>query len=184
MATVMQNISNWFGDDDTVDSLRGLFIAELKDIYWAENKLVDTLPDMADAATTSELREAFLSHLDETRGQVQRLQQVFGLINHPVESEVCEAMKGLTEEGHELIESTQEGSLTRDAALIIAAQKVEHYEIATYGSLRSLAELLGYREAATLLQATLNEEGAADHKLTDIAESFINERAKMEGQTA
>jgi ferritin-like metal-binding protein YciE len=176
----MASFANFFSNSENVESLRGLFLEELKDIYYAENKLVDTLPVMAEAATTDDLKTALLTHLNETRNQVTRLEQVFRVVGEEPEEVTCEAMDGLVEEGEELVEETAEGSLTRDAGIIIASQKIEHYEMAAYGSLRSLARLLGYEEAAQLLEQTLQEEKHADSQLTQIAESFINQRAMTE----
>ncbi len=176
----MSSFKDFFTNSDNVESLRGLFLEELKDIYYAENKLVDTLPTMAEAATTTDLKNAIMSHLNETRGQVARLEQVFRLVGIEPEEVTCEAMQGLLEEGEEIIDETEDGSLTRDAGIIISAQKVEHYEIAAYGSLRALARMLGYTEAAELLAQTLHEEKNADHLLTDIAEGFVNQRAMAE----
>lgn len=180
MATFTENVRSFFSGDQEDASLRHLFLHELKDLYWAENKLTEALPTMAEAATTDVLKQAFQTHLQETRGQIARLNRVFDLLGEKAEGVTCEAMKGLVEESEEVISETTAGTLTRDAGLIIAAQKVEHYEIASYGSLRTLARLLSHTEAANLLQENLNEEGNTDHKLTEIAESFINERARAE----
>jgi ferritin-like metal-binding protein YciE len=154
---------------DKMNALRETFLSELADVYDSEKQLVKALPKMAKAATHEELKEAFESHLDETQGHVQRLEQVFQIFGQPVKGKKCKAMQGLVEEGSELIED-DEG----DAAIICAAQKVEHYEIASYGSLYSWAKLLGEEEAADLLEETLNEEKAADEKLNRLAESVIN----------
>jgi len=180
MASFTDSVSNFFKGEDNDTSLRGLFIELLKDIYYAEKKLTDTLPVLANAATTSELKSAFQLHLQETQTQVQRLEQVFRSIGEEPDEVTCEAMDGLVEEGNEVISETTDGTLTRDAGLIVSGQKVEHYEIATYGSLRSLAQMLGFTEAAQLLEQTLKEEKAADEKLTTIAESFVNQRAAAE----
>ncbi|MDJ1469938.1 ferritin-like domain-containing protein [Cytophagaceae bacterium DM2B3-1] len=180
MASFGDSVKNFFSGSDNVESLRELFLEELRDIYYAENKLVNTLPAMAEAATTNDLKTAITRHLEETRGHVRRLEQVFSSINETPSEVTCEAMKGLLEEGNELIDETIEGTLTRDAGIIIASQKVEHYEIAAYGSLRTLARLLGYETAASLLAQTLQEEKNADTLLTDIAESFVNQRALAE----
>lgn len=158
-----------------------MFVEQLKDIYWAETHLTDTLETMASEATSVELRQAFEEHLDVTEMQVDRLEQVFSLIGEDVEAKTCEAMEGLIEEGGEIIDSTEEGTMVRDCGLIMAAQKVEHYEIASYGSLRTVAEILGYSEAAELLQTTLDEEKDADERLTRIATSFVNQQALEEG---
>ncbi len=179
MATLTDQIKGFFNEEEQT-SLRGLFIEELQDIYWAENHLVDALPKMAEASTSSQLRQGFETHLQETKNQVERLERVFRSIGEEPESKKCQAMSGLVKEAEELISDTADGSMVRDAALIAGAQKVEHYEIATYGTLRTFAQILGYTEAAQLLQQTLDEEGATDKKLTQIAESFVNAQAKQE----
>ncbi len=160
--------------------LKELFIEQLQDIYWAEKKLVKTLPVMANAATTQQLKQAFTDHLEETRNHVNRLEQVFESIDEPAKSKKCLAMAGITDEGDDIIEQSEEGTAQRDAALIFAGQKVEHYEMATYGGLAQLAETLGFTEAKNLLGQTLNEEKAADEKLTQIAKSGINYGASRE----
>lgn len=160
--------------------LRDLFEEILKDTYNAEKQLVKALPKMAKAATSEELAAAFEDHLEVTENQVTRLEQVFESCGLKVSSKKCEAMAGLVKEGEEAVEETEDGSLLRDVALIIAAQKVEHYEIAAYGSLRTLAMIMGEDDAASLLQETLDEEGETDHLLTEIAES-INPEAYREG---
>jgi ferritin-like metal-binding protein YciE len=160
--------------------LEEFFHDEIKDIYWAEKKLVQTLPKLAKAATSEELREAFTSHLEETKGHVTRLEQVFELMGHKPQAKKCDAMEGITEEGASVIEDTDEGTSTRDVALILAGQKAEHYEIATYGGLAQIARTLGMSEAADLLETTLGEEKNADTKLTDLAESSVNDDAKEE----
>lgn len=180
MGSVTDSISNFFKGEATDKSLRDLFLHELKDIYYAEKKLVDNLPTMADKSTTPELRSAFVGHLEETQNQVSRLEEVFRLVGEQAEEVTCEAMDGLVDEGEEVIGDTADGTLTRDAGLIVSAQKIEHYEISAYGSLRTIAQMLGYSEAAQLLEKTLDEEKAADAKLTKIAESFVNQRAAAE----
>lgn len=152
-----------------MSDLRETFIEELKDIYDAEKQLTKALPKIAKAAKHDELRGALESHLEETEGHVERLEKVFELFDETVKGKKCKAMEGLLAEGKELIDE-KEG----DAALICAAQKVEHYEIASYGSLISWARLLGEEEAADLLEETLGEEEQADEKMTDLAESIIN----------
>jgi len=152
-----------------MNELRETFVEELKDVYDAEKQLLKALPKMAKAAEHEELKEAFEMHLHETEEHVRRLEQVFKLMNQPAKGKKCKAMQGLVEEGEELIDE-EEG----DAALICAAQKVEHYEIASYGSLESWAKLMGEQEVADLLGETLSEEKAADEKLTGIAEQTIN----------
>ncbi len=160
--------------------LREFFIEELKDIYWAEQHLVETLPKMRAAATSAMLQEAFEKHLRETRGQVARLTQAFSLMGVPAEAKVCNGMAGITAEGDRGIEETEAGTATRDAGLVLAAQKVEHYEIATYGGLVQLAKTLGLRQVAGLLDANLAEEKGADKLLTLVAESGINYEAAVE----
>ncbi len=161
---------------DVAQGLRALFVNELKDIYWAENALIKAIPEMAKNATSKELVIALTGHLEETKAQVTRLEEVFSLVKEKVEAKKCEAMAGLVKEAEEIMKSTEKG-MVRDAGIILAAQKVEHYEIATYGTLLSFAKTLGEDHAADLLQKTLSEEMGADVKLTEIAESFVNEEA-------
>ena len=149
--------------------LRETFIEELKDIYDAEKQLTKALPKMAKAAQDEQLREAFESHLQETEEHVRRLEQVFEIFGTPAKPKKCKGMQGLIEEGEEVIEEEQ-----GDAGLICAAQKVEHYEIAAYGSLKAWAKLLEENEAVDLLEETLDEESQADEKLTEIAETAVN----------
>ncbi|MFD1144311.1 ferritin-like domain-containing protein [Larkinella insperata] len=183
MASFTDQLANFFGMKDTDTSLRELFISELKGIYYAEKQIADALPTMAEAATTDVVRDAFHQHLSETRNQIQRLEQIFQHIGVEADEKTCNAVDGLVDDGDVVIAATDSGSLTRDAGLIIAGQKVEHHEIAAYGSLHSLARLLGYHEAAQLIEQSLDEEKTTDKKLTEIAESFINERAKMESDS-
>ena len=159
-----------------LQSLEDVLMAELSDLMSAEKQLVKALPKVAEAASSKELREAIEHHLDETRGHVQRLEQVFESLGADAESEHCEAMEGLIGEGEEIVEADGDDA-AKDAALIGAAQRVEHYEIAAYGTARTLAEQLGKDDAAALLQETLDEESAADQTLTKIAVSRVNERA-------
>jgi len=161
-------------------SLHKFFVSSLKDIYFAENAIVDALTKMEEAATTEELKEAFEDHQLQTRKHISRLEKVFKLIEEKPEKKECEAIKGIIKEGEEIIKSTEEGSMTRDAALIIAAQKVEHYEIATYGGLAQLAITMGHDKVADLLEKTLQEEEDTDDNLTEIAETFINFDAEQE----
>jgi len=161
-------------------ALNELFIDELKDIYWAEQNLVKALPKMAKAATSDELRSAIEEHLEETENHVSRLENVFDSIDEKAEAKKCEAMAGLIKEGDEIVAETEEGTFTRDAGIISAAQKIEHYEIASYGTLRTLANVLGYSEAVDLLEATLKEEKKADSLLTQIAESGVNSSGRNE----
>ena len=159
-----------------IDNLQKLFVDELKDVYDAEHQILDALPKMTEAASSQELKRAFTQHRAETQGQVRRLEQVFRGFGKEPERKTCEGMKGLLEEGKEFIDADGDKDAI-DAALISAAQKVEHYEIATYGTLRTFALTLGRREEAQLLQETLDEEAAADEKLTDIAVSGVNPEA-------
>src|ERR1700744_1057574 len=166
---------------DVNDSaLNELFLDELKDIYWAEKHLTKALPKMAKAATSEELRTAIQNHLSETENHVTRLEQAFESIDEKAVAKKCEAMAGLIKEGDEIVADTKKGSITRDAGIISAGQKIEHYEIASYGTLKTLASVLAYDEAAELLDATLQEEKNADSMLTQIAESSINQSAKSE----
>jgi ferritin-like metal-binding protein YciE len=160
--------------------LKTLFTDELKDILWAEKHLLKALPKMAKGATSDELRSSIENHIVETQNQITRLEQVFEMLGQKATGKKCDAMEGLVEEGKSMMEDTDEGSLTRDAAIISASQKIEHYEIASYGTLRTLANTLGLTEAASLLEDTLEEEKNTDVKLTQIAESFVNESAKAE----
>ena len=165
------------------EELKDLFEDLLKDILGAEKMILKALPKMIDGATSEELKSAFEEHLEVTEAQVERLEQVFESCGLKVASKKCKAMEGLVEEGNEAMEETEEGSLLRDVALIIAAQKIEHYEMAAYGSVRTLATIMGEEEAASLLQETLDEEGDADQVLTEIAEG-INPAAYEEGEEA
>jgi ferritin-like metal-binding protein YciE len=168
-------------DNGTANSkLMDFFVNELKDLLWAERELVETLPDMADAATSAELRSAFEQHLAETEIHVSRLEQIFGVLGLEPESRKCEAMSGILDEGDEIISATDEGTAQRDVGLIFAGQKAEHYEIASYGGMIALAKTLGYYEVAELLVLTLDEEKTADAKLTEIAESQANYDASTE----
>ena len=162
--------------------LEKFFLDQLRDIYYAEQQLLKALNDMKSACTTEELEEAFEEHHKQTERQVKRLDKVFQLFNQKPEGKKCEAMDGLIKEAKTIINETKEGTMTRDAALIIAAQKVEHYEIATYGGLVALALTLGKNRAAGLLDKTLQEEEETDHRLTDIAESYINFQAEEEDE--
>jgi uncharacterized protein (TIGR02284 family) len=161
-------------------SLQEFFVNELKDLLWAEQKLVDTLPKMAEAATSTQLRDAFKNHLAQTEEHVRRLEDIFGTLGLEPDTTKCDAMDGIVDEGEEIISDTDEGTATRDVGLIFAGQKVEHYEIASYGGMVSLAKTLGYTEAAGLLSLTLDEEKAADELLTGIAESNVNYEAAGE----
>jgi ferritin-like metal-binding protein YciE len=170
------------GAGRTESALNELFIDELKDIYWAEKHLTSALPKMAKAATSDELRTAIENHLAETENHVTRLEQAFESIGEKAVAKKCEAMAGLIKEGDEIVTETKKGSMTRDAGIISAGQKIEHYEIATYGTLKTLAGILGYDEAAELLDATLQEEKNADSTLTQVAEKSINQSANAESK--
>jgi ferritin-like metal-binding protein YciE len=160
--------------------LREFFIEQLQDIYWAEQKLVKTLPKLSEASRSPELRQAFDSHLNETRNHVSRIEKAFSLMKEKAEATECPALKGIAEEGEDIIDETDAGTAQRDVGLIFAGQKAEHYEIATYGALVQLAKDMGETEVATLLQDTLKEEKAADQKLTQLAVSGINREAAQE----
>jgi len=168
------------GSEQESSQLEKLFIDSLKDIYWAEKQLTKTLPKMKKAATTDELKSTIEEHLAQTEGHVKRLEQVFDMCGKKVQAKKCDAMEGLIKEGDSIVEETQEGSMTRDAGIIMAAQKVEHYEIATYGSLVQIAKTLGMNDAAEVLHLTLDEEKQADEKLTEVAEWHVNQAAEKE----
>jgi len=159
----------------TVDTMEKLLINELKDIYSAEKQITRALPKMAKQASNTELKTAFETHLKETEGQIKRLDRVFEILGKTSGGKTCKGMQGLIEEGTEVMQET-EGEVS-DAALIAAAQKVEHYEIASYGSVRTWAQIMGQKEIADLLQQTLEEEGETDHKLTQLS-SKINKQAQ------
>jgi ferritin-like metal-binding protein YciE len=154
--------------------LQEFFYDELKDIYWAEKHLVKTLPKMQKAATSEELKNAFADHLEKTKTHVTRLEDVFEKLGQKAQAKKCEAMEGITKEGESIIEDTDAGTATRDVGLILAGQKVEHYEIATYGGLAQLARTLAKDDIADILETTLGEEKDADSGLTKIAENNIN----------
>lgn len=156
------------------------FVEELKDIYWAEKHLSKALPKMQRAATSHELADAFERHTEETKTHISTLEQVFELLGEKAQGKKCDAMEGLLEEANAIIAHTEIGTLTRDAGLILAAQKVEHYEIATYGTLRTLAGTMGHSDVMELLQRTLDNEKATDVALTEVAENFVNELAAAE----
>lgn len=163
------------------NSLNDLFVNQIEDLYDAENRLTKALPKMAEAADSNQLKEAIEQHLAETRGHVSRLETIFREINVEPTRETCQAMKGLIAEGEGVIGSKGDPHV-KDAALIAAAQRVEHYEISSYGSARTFAQRLGLTQAANLLQQTLNEEVAADKKLNTIAEGAVNPKAAASGQ--
>ncbi|MBC6111404.1 ferritin-like domain-containing protein [Pedobacter fastidiosus] len=161
-------------------ALNELFKDSIADLYWAENHLVKALPKMISAATAPELKNAIESHLDETKTHVTRLEQVFEHLGVKPIAKKCDAMDGLTKEAEGIVEETEPGTATRDVGIILASQKVEHYEIASYGGLYQLATTLGLTEIADILEQTLAEEKLADRKLTDIAENEINYKAAEE----
>jgi len=163
-----------------IKSMEDLFVHELRDLYHAEKQLTKALPKMAKAASSEELRTAFEEHLEETQNQVSRLEQIFSDLDIPTRGVKCAAMEGLIEEGQEAIKDVEDDDV-RDAALIAAAQRVEHYEIAGYGCAKTFAELLGHQDVVQLLQETLDEEHAADQKLNEIAMSSVNEEAVAAG---
>ena len=171
-------------DDGEKDSmLLEFFHGEIKDIYWAEKHLLKAIPKMSKAATSPELKEAFNNHLEETRGHVERLDQVFELLGAKPQAKKCEAMEGITKEGDSIVEETEAGTATRDVGLILAGQKVEHYEISTYGGLVQLAKNLGHDDIAEILKSTLDEEKTADETLTSIAEENVNYDASQEKES-
>lgn len=164
-----------------ISSMEDLFVDQLRDLYNAEDQIIQALPQMAQAATSSDLKNAFQQHLDQTRGHKQRLERIFSDLGMNASGQKCEAMEGLLKEGQEALQISAD-STVKDAALIAAAQRVEHYEMAGYGTVRTFADQLGHSEAKSLLQQTLNEEGEADKKLTSLAEgglfkTGINEKA-------
>jgi len=158
------------------NSFKDLFVNQIEDLYDAENRLTSALPKMADAANSSQLKQAFRQHLTETQGHVSRLESIFREINVEPKRETCQAMKGLIAEGEEMISAKGDPDI-KDAALIAAAQRVEHYEMSGYGTARAFARRLGLTQAANLLQQTLDEEKAADQKLNQLAEAGINQQA-------
>ncbi|WP_209137364.1 MULTISPECIES: YciE/YciF ferroxidase family protein [Niastella] len=168
------------GKKDKSSLLKDFFVEQLQDIYWAEKALVKELPKMQGATTTEELAEAITEHVTETQEHISRLEEAFEMMGETARAKKCEAMEGLIKEAHSIINETQKGSATRDAAIIMAAQKVEHYEIATYGSLVQLAKTIGLNDVAELLGQTLAEEKNCDQVLTQIAEGNINEEGARE----
>jgi ferritin-like metal-binding protein YciE len=164
-----------------LDTLEQLYISELRDLYSAENQLLKALLKMAKAASSNELKEAFVKHLAQTRGHVERLEQIFEQLDESPKGKTCHGMKGLIEEGSEILKEDGE-DYVHDAGIIVAAQKVEHYEIAGYGSVRTFANLLGKDEAAGLLQSTLDEESETNEILNRLAEGIVNPEALGETQ--
>ena len=161
---------------NNMNSLKDLFIHELRDLHSAETQLADALPKMAEKATDQKLKDCFKGHLEETKGHKERLEQIAKKLDIDIKGEKCEAMEGLVREGKEALEMKGDDEV-RDAALIGAAQRVEHYEMAGYGTARNYAKRLGFTEAADLLEKTLEEEKGADAKLNDVAISRVNEKA-------
>jgi ferritin-like metal-binding protein YciE len=161
-----------------LNSLQDLFLDEIKDLLNAEKQIIGALPKMAKKATNPQLKSAFEEHLEQTKNHVTRLEQVFASIGEPVAGKTCKAMKGIMEEGKDILEEEGEPSVL-DAALIAAAQRVEHYEMAGYGCVRTYARILGYTEAEKLLQETLDEEAETDEKLSALAEKTINVQANQ-----
>lgn len=166
-----------------LDTLKTLYLDELRDLYNAEQQLVKALPKMAKAASSEELQDAFEKHLEQTKIHVERLEEVFEDIGEKPKGKTCKAMKGLIEEGSEILKENGEESVI-DAGIIVAAQKVEHYEIAAYGSVRTFAQLLGKDKSADLLQTTLDEESEANELLNKLAEDIVNPEALMEPELA
>lgn len=166
-----------------LDTLQKLYTDELRDLYNAETQLLKALPKMAKGAASGELKDAFEKHLEQTRTHVERLEQVFEELGEKPKGKTCRAMKGLIEEGSEILEKDGDESVL-DAGIIVAAQKVEHYEIAGYGSVRTFAHLLGQNQAAELLQTTLDEESETNQILNKLAESVVNPEALMETELA
>ena len=163
--------------------LRQLLEDQLKDIYWAEKAITRAMPDMVEKAESPELVDALTEHMEQTMNQITRLENVFEILELKAQAEKCEAMEGLIEEAEDITDGLEAGPVL-DAGIIAAAQKIEHYEIATYGTLRSFANILGEYEAASLLEETLEEEKETDMRLTDLAESIINIEAANEGESS
>ena len=161
-------------------ALKELFIDEIKDIYWAEKHLAQALPKLIKGATSEDLKQTITNHLEETKNHVTRLESVFESIGEKATAKKCLAMEGLLNEATELLSDTEKGTEVRDVAIISAAQKVEHYEIASYGTLKTLAGTLGFTEAQDLFEQTLAEEKNADSLLTQVAENYVNETAAAE----
>jgi ferritin-like metal-binding protein YciE len=159
-----------------IDSLEKLFVHELKDLHSAENQILKALPKMAEKASNPDLRKAFELHQRQTEEQVKRLEQIFDTMDHKPGGHKCKGMEGLIEEGEDVMEDAEDDAV-RDAGMIAAAQRVEHYEIAAYGTARTYAKMLGRDDAVQLLQQTLDEEGETDKKLTQLAESRVNPEA-------
>jgi ferritin-like metal-binding protein YciE len=183
-AYIQAKLRNRKGKDSMkLDTLKTLYIDELRDLYNAEGQLLKALPKMAKGASSEELKDAFEKHLEQTKSHLERLEEVFEDIGEKPKGKTCRAMKGLIEEGSEILEEDGEESVI-DAGIIVAAQKVEHYEIASYGSVRTFAQLLGKDRSADLLQTTLDEESEANELLTKLAEDIVNPEALMEPELA
>ena len=165
---------------DDSSALMEFFVDSLKDMYWAEKNAVKAMPKMAKKATSQELRSALETHLAETENQVIKLEQVFASLDQKAQAKKCEAMEGLIKESESIMSETEDGTMTRDVGIIAAAQKMEHYEIASYGTMRTLADVLGLPEASELLNQILEEEKNTDVLLTQIAEGFVNQSAMGE----
>jgi ferritin-like metal-binding protein YciE len=163
-----------------IESMEELFLQQIEDLYDAEKRLVKALPKMAEASTSLMLKRAFESHLQQTEGHVARLENIFRQLNKAAKGETCDAMKGLVSEGEDMVSHIDESPL-RDAGLIASANRVEHYEIAAYGSARTFAQTLGLSQAAGLLEQTLQEEKEADQKLTQLAQQMVNDEALRSG---
>jgi ferritin-like metal-binding protein YciE len=166
-----------------IENMEELFLQQIEDLYDAEKRLVKALPKMAEASTSLMLKQAFESHLQQTEGHVARLETIFRQLNKPAKAETCDAMKGLVSEGEDMVSHIDESPL-RDAGLIASANRVEHYEIAAYGSARTFAQTLGLTQAAALLDQTLQEEKEADQKLTQLAQQMVNDEALRSGALA
>ena len=178
--TTKSKRSNNHGMAESNSQLEKLFIDALKDLYWAEKHLVKELPKMSKAATTQELKDAIDEHLAQTEEHVVRLEKVFELMDKKAQAKKCDGMEGLLKEGQSVLEETDAGSMTRDVGIIMAAQKVEHYEISAYGTLSTLANTLGKTDVAEILNSTLEEEKETDSLLSEIAENSINWEAEQE----
>jgi ferritin-like metal-binding protein YciE len=168
------------GSKDQATLLEEYFVEELRDIYWAEKHLVKVIPKLQKAATTEELKRALGNHAEVTQEHVSRLEEVFNLLNKKAQGKKCEAIEGITKEGEHTVKEIESGSMTRDVAIIMAAQKAEHYEIATYGGLVQLAKTIGKTDIAEILATTLEEEKETDQELTSIAENDVNVQAQEE----
>ena len=173
---------NKFTPEQDTTMLEEFTLDSLKDIYYAEKAILKALPKMIKAATSQELKDTFQEHIDVTNGQISRLEEVFGIMGKKPQGKKCEAIEGIIAEAYSIIEDTEKGTMTRDCALIVAGQKVEHYEIATYGGLAQIARTLGKNDVAELFAQTLEEEKQADVNLTNVAESSINMQAAEEGE--